>query len=256
MPLGWSAVGEQASVGVWYAVAIALPTIFLGLLVLLVARALIRQGRYRAVRVLDEDGQRLVHAAVEKAERRTVGEILPVVVERSDPHPGAEWMAALVFVLVGSSALLAWMPWQEPVEVLLIQILLGGAGFGLARLLPDFKRIFVFEDRANGVTQEQAFQEFFAQGLHKTEAATGVLIFVSLFERRVVILADEGIDSKVDAAFWANTDDLILEGIHRGALAEGLVAGIDRAGELLAEYFPWREGDRNEIPDRVIVRRE
>ena len=72
----------------------------------------------------------------------------------------------------------------------------------------------------------------------------------------MIILADEGIDSKVDAEFWADTDDAILDGIRRGSLRDGLVSGIDRAGERLSEFFPWQEGDRNEIPDRVIVRRE
>lgn len=256
MPSGWSAAGEQASSGVWHLIGAGLPLVFLGLLLFFVARALVRRGRYRVVGTFGDEDRRAVHAAVEQAERRTVGEILPVVVERSDPHPGAEWMAALVFVLVGSSALLAWMPWSHPVMVLLAQLSIGGLGFALARALPDFKRMFVPESRADGVAEEQAFQEFYANGLHKTEAATGVLVFVSLFERRVVVLADEGIDAKVEAGFWADTDDRILEGIRRGSLRDGLVAGIDRAGELLGQHFPWKEGDRNEIPDRVIVRHE
>ena len=109
------------------------------------------------------------------------------------------------------------------------------------------------------MAEEQAFQEFYANGLHKTEAATGVLLFVSVLEHRVIIMADEDPTTrfaKVGAEFWANTDDAILDGIRHGSLRDGLVSGIERAGERLAEFFPWREGDRNEIPDRVIVRRE
>ena len=116
--------------------------------------------------------------------------------------------------------------------------------------------MFIFEDRATAVAEEQAFQEFYANGLHKTEAATGVLLFVSLLEHRVVVLADEGIDATADAEFWADTDQRILDGIRRGSLRDGLIAGIERAGERLAEQFPWKEGDRNEIPDRLILRRE
>ena len=118
------------------------------------------------------------------------------------------------------------------------------------------KLLFVFGTRATSVAEEQAFQEFYANGLHKTEAATGVLIFVSLLERRVIVMADEGINSRVDDNFWAETDGLVLQGINSGSLRDGLVAGIDRAGDCLAEFFPWVEGDRNEIPDRLIVRRE
>jgi putative membrane protein len=256
MQTDWSAVGDQAGDGIWYLVAIGLPLIFVALFAIFVLRAFARQGRYRAVRALADEDHRAVHEALAEAERKTVGEILPVVVERSDPHPGAEWLAALSFLIVGSSALLAWMPWQNPLAVLVAQVGLGAAGFGLARLLPGFKRLFILENRATAVAEEQAFQEFYANGLHKTEAATGVLLFVSLLEHRVVILADEGIDAKVDAEFWADTDDAILDGIRAGSLRDGLLDGIRRAGELLSEQFPWREGDRNEIPDRLIVRQQ
>ena len=82
-----------------------------------------------------------------------------------------------------------------------------------------------------------------------------MLLFVSLFERRVIVLGDEGIDAVVDAGQWERTDAAILEGIAKGQLCDGLLAGITSVGDVLEEKFPWREGDRNEIPDRVVVRR-
>ena len=91
----WSAVGDQAAGGVWYIVAIVLPLVFAGLLLFFVLRAILRQRRYRVVGSFDKEDERAVHQALAEAERRTVGEILPVVVERSDPHPGADWLAAL-----------------------------------------------------------------------------------------------------------------------------------------------------------------
>jgi putative membrane protein len=253
----WSAVGAQAASGsVWTVLGVVGPSVCAAVLLFFVVRAIVRHGRYRVVASFDGEDERAVREAVAEAERRTVGEILPVVVERSDGHPGADWMAALAFVLVGSALLAPWLPWSHPVLVLLAQLAMGGIGFLLARLLPDLKRVFVFEDRATEVAGEQAFQEFYRNGLHKTEAATGVLMFVSLLERRVVVMADEGIDSRVDATFWADTDELVLDGIRKGSLREGLVAGIRKAGERLAGDFPWTAGDRNEIPDRVIVRKE
>lgn len=252
----WGGVGAQATGGLWHIVGIVGPAIFGGLLLFFVLRAIVRGGRYRVVKTFSDEDRTAVHRAVAEAERKTVGEILPVVVERSDPHPGADWLAALCCVLIGSSLLAPWLPWNRPVFLLLAQLALGGVGFGLARLLPDFKRLFILDNRATTVAEEQAFQEFYAHRLHKTEAATGVLVFVSLLEHRVVLLADEGIDAKADAKFWADTDDAILDGIRRGSLRDGLVDGIGRAGECLSRNFPWKEGDRNEIPDRVIVRRE
>lgn len=252
----WTAVGEQAFGGYWAIVAIAGPALCAALLIYLVVRALLRHHRYRVVDVFGEADMQAVHRAVADAERRTVGEILPVIVERSDRHPAAAWLAALIFMVVGSTLLVAWLPWHQPALVLVAQLGMGAIGYLLAGWLPDFKRAFIFENRASEVAEEQAFQEFYGNGLHKTEAGTGVLVFVSLLEHRVIILADEGIDTMVDADFWANTDDLVLEGIRKGSLRDGLVAGIERGSEILAKHFPWTEGDRNEIPDRVIVRKE
>ena len=252
----WTAAGTQLQTDFWRLAGFVGAAIFATLLLFLVVRAIFRQGRYRVASSFTEDDRRAVREQVAEAERRTVGEILPVVVERSDPHPGADWLAALSCLLVGTSLLTGWLPWEQPLFLLLSQFVMAAVGFGLARLLPDFKRVFIFEDRATAMAEEQAFQEFYANGLHKTEAETGILLFVSVLERRVIILADEGIDSEVDEDFWADTDNVILDGIRKGSLRDGLVSGIQRAGERLAESFPWQEGDRNKIPDRVIVRHE
>ncbi len=118
------------------------------MLLFLVVRAIFRQRRYRVASSFTEDDRRAVREAVAAAERRTVGEILPVVVERSDPHPGADWLAALCCLLVGTSLLAGWLPWEQPVFLVLSQFGMAAVGFGLARILPGFKRVFIFEDRA------------------------------------------------------------------------------------------------------------
>ena len=90
MQASWTAVGDQAGGGAWQLVAVGLPLVFLALLGFLVLKAVLRRGRYRAVDVLHDDDRLEIHSSLVEAERKTVGEILPVVVERSDPHPGAD----------------------------------------------------------------------------------------------------------------------------------------------------------------------
>ena len=252
----WQPAGHEAG-GVWLDfIGRWAPWVFLGLLVFFVVRALLRQSRYRAVAVLGEGEQQRVHAALRAAEKRTIGEILPVVLERSDRHPAAEWSAALAFLLVGTGVLAIYLPWNHPSYVLLSQIALGAIGFGLARWLPDFKRHFMSRARAGEMAEEQAFQEFYRQGLQDTDQSTGVLIFVSLLEHRVVVLGDDGIAKLVEPDLWLEVDRVILERVRADDLCGGLIAGIEACGEVLARHFPWSEDDRNEIPDRVIVRRE
>lgn len=252
----WSAGGHELQ-GMWLSLAgRAAAGVLAFAFAALLLRALLRRRRYRATGVLGEADLRAIHDALAAVERRTVGEVLPVVLERSDPHPGARWLAALSVALAGSVGLAPWLPWDRPALLLLAQVGLGLLGAACARLLPDFQRFFVSEARARALAEEQAFQEFHRYQLHTTEARTGVLLFVSLLERRAIVLADQGIAARVGPEHWAETNDLVLAGIRRGSLREGLLAGIRSAGEVLARDFPVEDGDRNEIPDRVIVRRE
>jgi putative membrane protein len=220
----------------------------------LVLRALARWNRYRAVSVLGPDQQAAVRDAVRAAEKRTSGEIVPVILERSDGHPSAEWRCALFALLGGSALLERFLPWSVPHELLFCQLVLGSAGFLLARCLPDLARLFVSEARATESAEEQSLQEFYRQGLRETRERTGVLIFVSLYERRVIVLGDAGIHARVGDAHWQRTRDAILDGVARGSVADGLVAGVRACGEVLAEHFPAQRGDLNELPDRLIVR--
>jgi len=251
----WTAV-HDVSREWWQALGAFGPWALGGLFVALVVRAILRRQRYRAVNVLSDADREAVHDALRAAELRTVGEIVPVVVERSDPLPAAHWIGAFASLAVGSGLLAPHLPWDRPGPFFAIQLGLAAVGWITVRALPDLKHTFLAERRASEVAEEQALQEFFGNGLHETAARTGVLLFVSLLEHRVVVLADRGIADVVEPGVWHETDAAILAGIRAGSLRDGLVAGIGRAGDVLAEHFPWAEGDRNELPDRLIVRRE
>lgn len=232
------------------------PWILLASVLVLLVRALVRAHHFRTDSVLAKDAEPRVHAALVEVERRTVGEVVPVVLGRSDAHPSGEWRSGLVLLVIGSALLEGVLPWHSPWLVILCQVGLGAIGFGLARTLPGWKRMFVTERRATEVALEQASLEFQRLELHRTEARTGVLLFVTLLERRVVVLGDIGIHAKVGDAQWARTRDAVLAGIDREDLAAGLVDGIQACGEVLTKHFPVVDGDRNEIPDRLVVRAE
>jgi putative membrane protein len=226
----------------------------LGALALLVVQGVMRRRDYRGGEALGPASLDAVHTALVEAEKRTVGEIVPVVLDRSDRYPAADLWCAVVFAV--ASYLSAWvLPVTPGVQEMLLVALGGGLlGWALARALPELRRRFVAPWRMTEMAEEQAFQEFFAQGLHRTEAKTGVLLFVSLLERRVIVMADEGIDAVVPRETWDEVRELVLAEAREGRLGAGLTAAVGRIGELLADEFPWAEGDRNEVPDRVVVR--
>ena len=232
------------------------PWLLAAVVAALLVRALATHRRYRARGVLGHAELEALHAELMRAEARTSGEILPVVVERSDPHPAADARAALLALLLGTALLGDQLPWTRPEWLLLCQAGLAITGFALARFLPDLRHWLVPPERALAVSEEQAFQEFFRNGLHETRGRTGVLLFVSLLEHRVIVMADTGIASKLPPDAWAGTAQAVLVHVADGRLADGLADGIRQAGELLAAHAPRAPDDANEIPDRIIVRRE
>ena len=81
-----------------------------------------------------------------------------------------------------------------------------------------------------------------------------MLILVSELERRVVILGDRGIHERVGDAGWREHVDHVVEAIHDGDLARGLLDVIERLGAAHAAANPVRNDDTNELPDDLLRR--
>jgi uncharacterized membrane protein len=90
-----------------------------------------------------------------------------------------------------------------------------------------------------------AAQEYFTQlGMEKSPQRNGVLIFLAPLSRKFAVIGDSGVHEKCGDAFWTELAAAMGERFRRKAFTEGLVHGIDRAGELLARTFPRPPGDR------------
>ena len=99
---------------------------------------------------------------------------------------------------------------------------------------------------------ENAVRQFLARNIHLTKARTGVLVFVSLAERYAEIVADEGIDAKVPQEAWNGIVARLLEDARAGRLTEGYETAIAAVGALLAEHFPRRADDANELDAHLV----
>ena len=100
----------------------------------------------------------------------------------------------------------------------------------------------------------RARQAFFEKKIHTTAARTGIMIFISFVEHRVIVLADEGISSKLPEDTWQQLVNQLVSHIRQKRLALGLTEAIQNCGKLLAEHFPSVPGNRNELPDQLIIK--
>lgn len=90
-------------------------------------------------------------------------------------------------------------------------------------------------------------------GMAKTRDRNGVLIFLAAEEQEFVILGDIGIHEKVGDEFWTNVAETMTDHFRSGRYTEGIVAAIEDAGRRLAEHFPYRQDDVDELSNEVSV---
>ena len=92
---------------------------------------------------------------------------------------------------------------------------------------------------------------FAALGMHRTAARNGVLIYVSIEDRKLAVLCDIGLDAHVPASFWTQRCADLGAHLHAGRAREGLLAAVHDVGEALRRAFPRSPDDRNELRDDV-----
>lgn len=91
--------------------------------------------------------------------------------------------------------------------------------------------------------------------MHRTQERNGVLIYVCVASHQVAVIGDQGIHAKVEAGFWQDVLDQVIAEFKQGRHAEGLCAGVIRVGERLAQHFPRRSDDVNELDDDISIGR-
>lgn len=197
-----------------------------------------------------------VRAAVADAEKRTSGEIVPFVVPASDAYPNALWKGATFGALAGPLLALAlhrlWELWGTHFELWITVPAAAGAaiGFLLAAFVPPVKRWLAGDEMLELRTRQRAEMTFLEQEVFRTRERTGILLFLSLFEHRVVVLADSGIHALVQPGQWDGIAAAIAAGIRAGRPQEALLEAIRSCGDLLERHgVARRADDLNELPD-------
>ena len=98
---------------------------------------------------------------------------------------------------------------------------------------------------------DRAANYFKKLGMHKTAQRNGVLIYIAIQDHQFAIIGDAGINQLVPHNFWDSTKEAMLGYFKNGDLAGGITAGVKLTGEQLQTFFPYRDGDVNELPDEI-----
>jgi uncharacterized membrane protein len=110
--------------------------------------------------------------------------------------------------------------------------------------------------RRHATPRDRAVAMFGKLGVWDTERNNGVLIYLLLAERAIEIVADRGLDRRVDAAEWAQIATSMQGAFQNGDFEGGLLRAVDAVDALLVRHFALQpgDGDVNELPDAPLVR--
>ena len=217
----------------------------------------------------DADRQK-VSAAIAAAESKSNGEIVAVATPISDAYHDV----ALHWALIPLFAVLAWAAWRPTALIWWYNFLLGGwrpdptlsqlltllmvfaaLKFTVALLILKWMPLRLAltpSATKHRRVRRRAITVFKAAAERRTAGRTGILIYLSMAERRAEIVADEAILKVTDDHVWGEAMAALLADVREGRPGDGIVAAIERVGAVLAEHFPRSSTDTNEIPDKLI----
>ncbi|MEA5113398.1 MAG: hypothetical protein VB050_05160 [Geobacteraceae bacterium] len=229
----------------------------------------------RAANFFSDEEINAIRSAIAGAESDTSGEIVPMVVDRSDSYREAEVLGSVlvsgITALAIEAGLQLYMLWaagsdwtQGRLETSLalhsisiwtyipLVFILFFAVRPAFRRFDRLKLLFVGRRRIAEAVRERAVRAFYEKGLYRTRDETGVLILISLLEHKVWILGDRGIDRKIPEKDWLALAGELSDGIREGQSCKALCSVIASCGEELAKHFPRKADDIDELENDLI----
>lgn len=198
-----------------------------------------------------------IESSVQTAEAKTTGEIVPVIVKHSAGVGHVPFMLTMILLLF---VLFMEFPWEDTLFVapwVYLWPVIGVVCFLMSLFLGRFhwvQRVLTPNRDEIEHVNRRAQLEFFLNGVNKTQRSTGILIFVSVMERRAVILADEAISKKIDNKVWEELVEKLTKHLRDSNWSKAFTETIADCGKILAEHFPAQGPKQNQLSNNLVIK--
>ncbi len=191
--------------------------------------------------LLQADELAQITSAIDQAEAKTSADIVPMVVNLSDRYEVVNYRGGVFvgIILLASHGFFfpnSWSILHEGSTLFAIGMVIGY----LACFLTPVRRIFLMSKEKNEEVHQKALESFHQMNLPLSPARNGVLIFISLLEKKVEILADVNWQSqaKITKENWQQLSDELAKNIREGSLSLALTQTIKKIGDMAQTHFP------------------
>jgi putative membrane protein len=201
---------------------------------------------------LNDQEKGRIAQAIAAVEARTSGELVTAIARVSDGYRFIPILFAAVLALLVLPAAYFGGIVLSLKNLMLAQMAL----FMLSAILfqlPPIRRLLIPRSVQHQRARRLAYQTFYEAGVHHASHRAGILIFVSIEEHYVQIIADEGVAARVDNTTWEHAVETFIGKVKSGEVAEGFTGCIEQCGAVLAKHFPaTMERPANELTNRLI----
>lgn len=208
-------------------------------------------------RYLSDEELKRIEDTISRIEESTSGEIVPVIVKRSSSvgHvPLTLTLLITLLIIIAEVPFSDWlwvMPWMWLWPLLLVAVYYVSHVFAK---VPWIQKHLVPERDEVMQVHQRAHLEFYTNKVHRTQEGTGVLIFISVMEKKAVILADEEIAKRLPKDIWDQVLSGLRENLHQGRWGEGFVQAIENCGQHLKTHFPITLSNQNELKNHLVIK--
>lgn len=195
-----------------------------------------------------------IEAAVGELERHSALELVVAVVPRSSDYAAWRALAAGLWAIAAGLFCSVLWPGAPAYWAILAQLPVAAAAYLLFGGGPAGRWLVPERERERSVA-ERAYELFTECGVHGTRQGTGILLLLSEFEHRAVLLGDRAVHEVVGEDGWRERAERLIAQIRSGRASDGVLALIDDLSHTLSERFPRLPDDVNELPN-LVLRRE
>ena len=200
---------------------------------------------------ISHETKQKIEKAILEMEKTTSSELVAVVTQKSGDYLYISLLITSLISLFIPFGLLFFAPDMEAKTIFEAQLL----GFMLLLLLFNVPKVLFYllpKSVFVKAAKLKAYETFRILRLQKTSNYQAVMIFVSLYEQYIEIVADSAISAKIDDALWQKTIDTFVGNVKNDKFEEGYLQAINEVGAILARHFPIEKDDKNELADGLI----
>jgi putative membrane protein len=203
-----------------------------------------------------------IKAAVNEAESKISGEIVPVIVSKSGHYTIASYKAGVFCAAIAFTILIILDRYapslaiydRDPLLIFFTVAAVGAVAALATKYIDPLKRLLIEQKHKDNATRQRAENAFLEEEVFNTRQRTGIMIFISFLEHEVIIMADTGISKVVDQREWDKIVINLTDHIRRDKIVEGLEGALKRCGEILLEKgFVKTADDTNELRDDLRI---